>query len=1099
MRFLLSIVVLLGLLLAGLNTPAGFRALEAAAGEAGVRVTGLGGRFPDRLTARSVAIADSAGPWLDVRNLVLDWSPSALLHGALAAATLQADSVTVQRWPAAGGGTSSGGFDVPDIALDHLQVDHVVLPEGTLSVNGALHLGAHVQLRLDIASADVRGTGPAALHATLSGPRDAAVLDATAHAAGTDLTAAGTLNLDHPGGRLTLASGKISVGGASVERIAITLSGTGAAAEAHATLTGLQLPGPRPTVLGADPITLEARYGPDLSLNLQSATAQFSLRAPVPGAAIAADWRLVLPDLAAFSPDLAGTAILAGQAAGTADNLAVHTTLDGRLASGPIRGDITVRGLPDAPVAAATVQGSWNGTEIALEAGAARGQDGVFHVNVPRLTALGLDARALLAFDPAQGWPTGTVLLHADRVPMATGTLDATLDLTAPATATLSADARGLGLSSVSVAAARLAATVTDALGTPRLKAQLDATPLRRGPVTETLRLNADGPANALTLRLSGAGSADVQAAALLDTAARRLTLSALQVTAGGPTLRLTVPARLDYAAGFAIDRLRLGLGAASLDIAGRVAPSLALTASLRALPLSLARLFDPALALQGTLQADATLRGSTARPTGSIHLAAAGVRLAGAGFVPPASLAATAAFEGTQARIDASAKAGPTALTVSGTVPLDAGAYDLRAAGHASLALLDPLLAAAGQQARGMLSLEASFTGTTPRLAGHASLTGGSFVDAAQGLRLSDITASAHADDSAFVLDSLTARAGGSITAAARLDRTGDQALTATLTARDITPLTSDALNARLSADLTASGTLAGGLAAAGTIRLARADIRIPDRLPASLPTLTLRQAHPPPPPTPLPIALDITLLAPDQVFLRGRGIDAELGGRVHLGGTAAAPQPQGGFTLRQGQVALAGQTLRFTTGRVSLDGHVPIDPTLDFTARAQGTSVIATLAVTGTASRPQIALTSVPSLPQDEVLAQLLFHQSAASLGPLQIAQIATGLAQLTDIGGASRFDPVGSVRERLGLDTLSVGGTGVLEGGRSIARGVTVGARQSLSGTGTQATVRLDLAKGLRLEADVGVAPPVPSTVTQGAAPTGNQVGLTYEFEY
>jgi translocation and assembly module TamB len=258
------------------------------------------------------------------------------------------------------------------------------------------------------------------------------------------------------------------------------------------------------------------------------------------------------------------------------------------------------------------------------------------------------------------------------------------------------------------------------------------------------------------------------------------------------------------------------------------------------------------------------------------------------------------------------------------------------------------------------------------------------------------------------------------------------------------------------------------------------------------------MRQTNPPPPAKPWPIALDVTLIAPDQVFLRGRGITAELAGRVHLGGTAADPKPQGGFTLRSGRVSLAGQTLNFTAGRVSLDGRLPIDPTIDFTAVAQGSSVIATLEVTGTASRPRIALSSVPTLPQDEVLAQLLFHQSAASLGPLQIAQIATGLAQLTDLGGAGAFDPIGSVRERLGLDTLSVGST-ALEAGRSIARGVTIGARQSVSGTGTQATVRLDLARGLRLEADVGVAPPVPSTVTQGAAPTGNQVALTYEFEY
>jgi translocation and assembly module TamB len=162
----------------------------------------------------------------------------------------------------------------------------------------------------------------------------------------------------------------------------------------------------------------------------------------------------------------------------------------------------------------------------------------------------------------------------------------------------------------------------------------------------------------------------------------------------------------------------------------------------------------------------------------------------------------------------------------------------------------------------------------------------------------------------------------------------------------------------------------------------------------------------------------------------------------------------------------------------------------------------VTATLAITGTASKPAIKLSAVPELPQDEVLAQLLFHRSASELTPVQLAQIAAGLAQLADIGGAGSFDPLGSVRKKLGLDVLSVGGSGGnsnVEAGRNIAKGVYVGAKQSTSGTGSQATLRLDLAKGLRLEADLGVAPTAAATPVPGAPPTGNQVGIVYEFEY
>jgi len=135
--------------------------------------------------------------------------------------------------------------------------------------------------------------------------------------------------------------------------------------------------------------------------------------------------------------------------------------------------------------------------------------------------------------------------------------------------------------------------------------------------------------------------------------------------------------------------------------------------------------------------------------------------------------------------------------------------------------------------------------------------------------------------------------------------------------------------------------------------------------------------------------------------------------------------------------------------------------------------------------------------------VLAQLLFRRSAAELGPVQLAQIGAGLAQLANIGGAGSFDPLGTIRKTLGLDVLSVnsnpGSAASVEAGRTIAKGVYVGAKQSTGGTGSQAVVRLDLARGLKLEADLGVAPAAAATPTPGAPPTGNQVGITYEFDY
>ena len=113
------------------------------------------------------------------------------------------------------------------------------------------------------------------------------------------------------------------------------------------------------------------------------------------------------------------------------------------------------------------------------------------------------------------------------------------------------------------------------------------------------------------------------------------------------------------------------------------------------------------------------------------------------------------------------------------------------------------------------------------------------------------------------------------------------------------------------------------------------------------------------------------------------------------------------------------------------------------------------------------------MPPLPQDEVLAHLLFGSGVGKLGALEVAQIAAGLATLTGAGGGIG-DPLDKVRQGLGLDRLAVrngaNGNPALEAGRYIAPGVYLGARQGSSG-GSQASVQVDIAKGLKLEATAG----------------------------
>src|SRR5690606_34655438 len=66
--------------------------------------------------------------------------------------------------------------------------------------------------------------------------------------------------------------------------------------------------------------------------------------------------------------------------------------------------------------------------------------------------------------------------------------------------------------------------------------------------------------------------------------------------------------------------------------------------------------------------------------------------------------------------------------------------------------------------------------------------------------------------------------------------------------------------------------------------------------------------------------LLLDVTVNAPNQIFIRGRGLDAEVGGSVRCTGRLDNIQPVGAFSLNRGRLSILGQRLDFESGTVTL-----------------------------------------------------------------------------------------------------------------------------------------------------------------------------------
>ncbi len=850
---------------------------------------------------------------------------------------------------------------------------------------------------------------------------------------------------------------------------------------------------------------------------------------------------LDLTDLSAAAPNALGTLHSKFHVYGAQNAFAADINLAGdigtqNLPKGPITLNIAAAGLPGAPTGKLTLAGMIDRAAITVDAAVDRATDGTLHANITRGTWKNFSSNADFTLPPGRTIPLGTLTVTEAKLGDFASLLkqDVSGDLRAKI---VTSDTAGKTQARIDITAKNLASgangaqnialngTIADLAGTPNFNLLLVSSGMAAAGNLGTAKFSATGPLTALALRGDAAftdhqaSTAHVTTAAMLNGPAQTLTLTTLRADKSGETLALSAPAKLDFASGLAIDQLRATLGAATIDIAGRITPTLALSATIKNITPDLAKPFAPDIKGVGSASIDAKLAGTVAAPTGTLRLAAHHLRaLTGpAASLPAIDFAANVALAATTATIDASLDGGTKLhLTSQGTAPLNPnGRFALHTLGAIDLSLLDPIIAANGRRAAGQMAINANLTGTAakPAISGSVHLTNGEIQDYVQGFYLKQIAASITATGDTITIDSFVAHAGkGTISAhGTAAVMAPDMPVDLHVNLDHATTLSSDLVVATISGDLALTGQLAHHLAATGKILINKAEITIPDGLPATVARIKLRRPGDKPLPAPTaqtaaPIDLDLTLAAPSNIFVRGHGLDAEMGGKLTIGATAAAPDIRGGFKLRRGDFSLAGTTLKFSRGDVGFDGagvSGKIDPTLDFAADSSAGGVTATLGISGYASAPKIKLSSVPDLPQDEVLAHLLFGTSMKDLSPLQIAQIGGALADIAGVTGGGE-GIMGKFRKGLGLDRLSVGGGSggagaSVEAGRYVMKDVYVGAKQDTSGGGgTSVQIQVDLTDRLKVKASVAAS----GGNVQGSTPQNDQgttLGLSYGLEY
>ena len=544
--------------------------------------------------------------------------------------------------------------------------------------------------------------------------------------------------------------------------------------------------------------------------------------------------------------------------------------------------------------------------------------------------------------------------------------------------------------------------------------------------------------------------------------------------------------------------RLTNGQGI-SVSASGRVpldGGAIDVDVSVDRLPASLANAVRPELDARGEITGTADVSGTVADPRATFDIRGSGLSaapLADAG-VDPISLDVAGSYDGSGVTLaSANARNGQGVdITASGRVPLDGGSLDVSAEGTAPLSLANAALASRGTRADGTVRFNAQVSGplSAPRANGLVSLANGTIVDPLSNLQLNNVSALASLEGDRVNINRASAQlaSGGSVSASGTIGLDGALPVDISIDLNNARYTDAETFATTASGDLRVSGALQADPLLSGVVNLDRTEITVPENFGGSADLLEVKHIRPTVPiqttldrlaratpitvdgaPTARPsvLRLDVQVNAPNRIFVRGRGLDAELGGSVTVRGPVNGVRPTGSFELIRGRLSVIGRRFSLDEGRATLTGD--LDPFLRFRATTTVDGVEASVVLSGRASDLQVTFESNPELPPDEVLALIVFGRSLTDLSPAQIARLVAIAQELTGGGGPGVVE---RLRRGTGLDDLDVvsdaEGNTAVRAGKYVSDNVYLGVQ---AGRETEATINLDITRSLTARGTVG----------------------------
>ena len=549
-------------------------------------------------------------------------------------------------------------------------------------------------------------------------------------------------------------------------------------------------------------------------------------------------------------------------------------------------------------------------------------------------------------------------------------------------------------------------------------------------------------------------------------------------------SIPLSEPARLSFQNGaLDIEDARWDIMGGVIGISGN--SNSKISAQINQIPVDIINKIVPDLGIQGSISGSIESLSYTSTPliNWEFEMSEISIPLFQENSFDPLNAISTGSYSGHEIKFDLQIKNDQNVnVETSGATDLTLTNLNADVVGNLPLKLLDgiPGFAARSINFDGILNInfEVDSSISPPKFNGFIAIENGTYSNPLIGLEITELSITAKTENNFLIIEDVRGKIhdDGEILASGTVELDPEKYFPADIKVdikkgriirEQLISLTFDANNLTIQGPITTNPDLKG------EISISSLEISIPDQLPGGYSDFEVQHVSASPEVTsqakifqddfeqpelqnpPFDANLDVSILVSNGGFyIRGRGIFAEMGGDIKLIGTTQQPEAIGVFTMENGRLSLLGKNFIFERGVVTFSGN--LIPELDFLSTYETSDATIYVRVVGQASNPEFIFESVPDLPQDEILALLIFGRPLAQLSTTQVATLAVQIAAYTS------NIPIGweFVGDSLGVDILDLStdeeGNTNFEVGKYINEKIYFG----LSKTGETSSVAVDI---------------------------------------